>query len=65
MLLKFATKRNTNGNRHYLAIDTGKRQYCTQDQFWHRSDFVEVKRSEYDELIRQAAGDGFHVLIRL
>lgn len=65
MKLYFATKRNTNGNRSYLEIDTEKKQYSTQDQFLHRSDFVEVKRSEYNELIRQASEDGYHVLIRL
>lgn len=65
MKLYFATKRNTNGHRRYLEIDTEKKQYNTQDQFLHRSDFVEVKRSEYDELIRQASADGYNIVIRL
>lgn len=29
MLLRFMTKRNTNGNRRYLAIDTEKKVFCT------------------------------------
>ena len=65
MLLKFATKRNTNGNRHYLMIDTEKRQYSTQPRMWHRSDFVEVTKADYNELIENAHSEGFHVLIDL
>ena len=65
MLLKFATKRNTNGHRHYLLIDTDKKHYSTQDRWWVRSEFVEVKKSEYNELIAQASEDGYNVLIQL
>ena len=33
MILRFMTKRNTNGNRKYLAIDTEKKVFCTRS--WH------------------------------
>lgn len=29
MILRFMTKRNTNGNRRYLAIDTEKKVFTT------------------------------------
>lgn len=30
MILRFLTKRNTNGNRRYLAIDTERKEFCTR-----------------------------------
>ena len=33
MILRFMTKRNTNGNRRYLAIDTEKKVFTTL--CWH------------------------------
>lgn len=30
MILRFKSKRNTNGHRRYLAIDTERRVYCTR-----------------------------------
>lgn len=29
MILRFITKRNANGHRRYLAIDTDRKEYCT------------------------------------
>lgn len=43
MILKFATKRNTNGNRKYLAIDTDRKEYATDPHgiMW-RDELIEV-----------------------
>ena len=61
MILTFATKRNTNGNRRYLTIDTTKKEYTTEDRWTHRSDLIEVTRAEYNAIIEQADADGFQL----
>lgn len=43
MILKFATKRNVNGNRNYLVFDTESKQFARESSHWFcREDFVEV-----------------------
>lgn len=58
MIIEFKTKRNTNGHRNYLRIDTDKKEYST----FCRSmiaDGVEVKEADRKNLIKELQENGF------
>lgn len=60
MIIKFATKRNTNGHRAYIAIDTNSRTYSTNPALWLcREDFNEVTKRELEKIRDEARRDGF------
>ena len=58
MLLEFKTKRNTNGHRNYLRIDTEKKEYST---FCRRIvvDGAEIKAADMKSILAQAKADGY------
>ena len=58
MILEFKTKRNTNGHRAYLRIDTDKKEYST---FCRRMvvDGIEVKAADRKNLIKELQKNGF------
>lgn len=56
MIIRFCTKRNVNGNRKFLVIDTNNRSYNdTCVRWFSRSDFVEVSASDFKKLKDQAS----------
>lgn len=59
MLLKFATKRDVNGNRYYLTIDTDKRTFSRVPHIWYRDEFTEVTKKDFHELIARAKAEEF------
>ena len=58
MILEFKTKRNTNGNRRYLGIDTGSESYTRQCRSMIM-DGVEIKASDMNKLIEQCKRNEF------
>ena len=58
MIMEFKTKRNTNGHRNYLRIDTEKKEYST---FCHSMvmDGIEIKTAERKNLIKELQENGF------
>jgi len=58
MLLEFKTKRNTNGHRNYLRIDTERKEYST---FCRRMtvDGTEIKAVDMKSILAQAKADGY------
>ena len=52
MILEFMTKRNTNGHRNYLAIDTGAMAYSRQCRYMVM-DGIEVSAKAYKELVEK------------
>ena len=58
MIIEFKTKRNTNGHRAYLRIDTEKKEYST---FCHSMvmDGIEIKAAERKNLIKELQENGF------
>ena len=60
MILKFATKRDRNGNRYYLGIDTKKKVYALTPSHWYsREDFTEVTKGDRRKLIEAVKADGY------
>lgn len=60
MIFKFATKRDINGNRYYLMIDTEKKIYSRQPHRWFcREDFTEVTKTDKRRLIETLKKDGY------
>lgn len=60
MLLKFATKRNTNGNRLYIAIDTENKTYSLMPRSWLcKGDFVEITRTALKQIEDKAKLDNY------
>ena len=47
MTISFATKRNTNGNRAILIIDSDAKTYATSAARWYcNDDYIEVSRRD-------------------
>lgn len=60
MILKFATKRNTNGNRYFVGINTQSREYSRISHNWFcRDDFIEVSYKDLHKIIQQCKDSGF------
>lgn len=60
MILKFATKRNQNGNRKYIAIDTNKSEYARQPQSWFcREDIIEIPLKDLRKLLQACKDNNF------
>lgn len=60
MILKFATKRDRNGNRYYLGIDTKNKVYAVTSSHWYsREDFTEVTKKDRRKLIESVKAEGY------
>ena len=60
MIIKFATKRDRNGNRYYLGIDTKKEVYAVTPLHWYsREDITEVTQRDRRKLIEAVKADGY------
>lgn len=58
MIFRFMTKRNGNGWRRYLAIDTEKKTFCRECPRMIM-DGVEVKKKDLEEIQAIAENAGF------
>lgn len=60
MILKFATKRNANGNRIYLAIDTTNREYARESQSWYcREEMIEVSHKDLHKVLQSCIDNNY------
>ena len=60
MILKFATKRDTNGNRLFLGFDNVKCIYALESASWYSvEDVTIVTRKERQKLIEACEKEGF------
>ena len=60
MIIKFATKRDRNGNRYYLGIDTKNKVYAVTSSHWYsREDITEVTQRDRRKLIEAVKADGY------
>ena len=60
MILEFATKRNINGNRYYLGIDTEKKSFSRERGRWYsRNDITEITKTDRRKIIEQLENAGF------
>ena len=60
MILKFATRRDVNGNRYYLGIDTKNKVYAVTPSHWYsREDINEVTQRDRRKLIEAVKADGY------
>ena len=63
MILKFATRRDANGNRYYLILDTEKKQYSeTPSGFYHKDDYTQITLRELRAIKEKARADGYEEL---
>ena len=52
MILRFATKRDVNGNRYYLAIDTFRNEWARESAHWYtRDDIIEISKKDRRRMI--------------
>jgi hypothetical protein len=58
MILEFKTKRNANGHREYLGIDTNAEIYARQNRYMIPPG-IEIKSSDMKELIKQCERNEF------
>lgn len=63
MILQFATKRNINGYRKFLAIDTDIMVYSTISRCWYCEDnTIEIKARDRKKLITHCEQNGFKLV---
>ena len=60
MILEFATKRDINGNRYYLGIDTENKSFSRErGQWYNREDITEITKADRRKMIGQLENAGF------
>lgn len=60
MIFRFSTKRDVNGNRYFLGIDTEKRVFSRESSHWYgKEDVVEIKKSDRRKMINDLQTAGF------
>ena len=55
----FTTKRDRNGNRYTLIINHNARTFWRDYNPWDASEYIEIKKSDRDKLIRGAIQAGY------
>ena len=60
MQLEFATKRDSNGNRYFLGIDTDKKTFSRDRARWYsRDDITEISKKDRAALIEKLERAGY------
>ena len=60
MIIEFSTKRDINGNRYYLGIDTEARTFSRERGKWYgRDDVIEIGKRDRRKLIDALEEAGF------
>lgn len=60
MILKFATKRNQNGNRTYLGINTTTREYAREPQSWYcKEEIIEVSHKDLRKILQSCIDNNY------
>lgn len=52
MIIKFATKNNSNGWRHQLEIDTEQKQFKYGAFLFHYADVNNMTKKQLDEIVK-------------
>ena len=66
MLLEFATKRDRNGNRYYLGVDTENKTFSRQCSHWYcREDIVEIGKRDRNKIIEQLETANYKEIIHI
>lgn len=65
-MLRFCTKRDMNGNRKYLIINTDDKKFTlSYDRIFSESDFIEIKSKDRDKLCQQLKAAGYGQYIKI
>lgn len=60
MVIEFATKRDRNGNRYYLGIDTDSKTYSRMRGKWYgREDIIEIGKRDRRKLTEALEAAGY------
>lgn len=59
MIIKYYTKRDINGNRYYIGLDTDRKVFARTPSEFIPSNFIEVKQREYRMVLETARENGF------
>lgn len=59
MIIRYKTKRDINGNRYYLTVDTDKKTYIKDYNLWGKDTDIEITKKQRREIIEQLENDDF------
>lgn len=59
MIQKFTTKRDTNGNRYTLVIDTDNKTYARNYNPLNYSDYITIGKRDRQKLIEQLDAEDY------
>ena len=66
MILEFATKRDVNGNRYYLGVDTENKTFARERSHWYsREDIFEISKTDRRKMIDQLENEGYNEIDRI
>jgi len=59
-MIKFTTKRDRNGNRYTLRVDTNKKTFHRDyNDSWHYDEYITIGKRDREKLIDQLILNGF------
>ena len=53
MIIRYKTKRDVNGNRYFLTVDTDKKTYKKDFNCWGKDQDIEITKKARREIINQ------------
>jgi len=59
MIITYKTKRDVNGNRYYLTVDTEKKTYIKDYNLWPRDNEIEITKKQRREIAAQLDNEGY------
>lgn len=59
MIIRYKTKRDINGNRYFLTVDTDKKTYIKDYNLWGKDTDIEITKKQRREIIEQLENDDF------
>ena len=59
MIIRYKTKRDVNGNRYFLTVDTDKKTYIKNYNCWGKDTDIEITKKQRREIIEQLDNDNF------
>lgn len=60
MIIKYSTKKDINGNRYFLGIDTDKKVFSRESAHWFcREDIIEISRKDRRRIVDELENNGY------
>ena len=59
MIIRYKTKRDTNGNTYYLTVDTEKKTFCKDYNLWGKDGDITITKKDRRNITAQLEEEGY------